>query len=94
MPNASSTASRRTAPWARFWPTPPEMGGPACFSVSVPVSNPAKFGSRVSPGRQRPFSNPLGDATRRPTPDAELPAFSSGVVRPRARAALLDERFC
>ena len=26
-------------------------------------------------------SNPLGDATRRPTPDAELPALSAGVVR-------------
>jgi hypothetical protein len=24
---------------------------------------------------------PLGDATRRPTPDAELPALSAGVVR-------------
>src|SRR6478609_4890983 len=30
----------------------------------------------------RPHSNPLGDATRRPTPDAELPALSEGVVRP------------
>ena len=25
-------------------------------------------------------TNPLGDATRRPTPDAELPALSAGVV--------------
>jgi hypothetical protein len=38
-------------------------------------------------GHFRPFrelhncSNPLGDATRHPTPDAELPALSAGVVR-------------
>jgi hypothetical protein len=29
---------------------------------------------------------PLGGATRRPTPDAELPALSAGVVRPRGKA--------
>ena len=31
---------------------------------------------------------PLGDATRRPTPDAELPALSAGVVR--LRGLLID----